>query len=208
MSKPIFIGIAGGTASGKTKVAEKITSFFGDGKVSLIKQDAYYKEFKNLSTDERAQLNFDHPNAFDMELMLQDLNQLGSNKPITQYEYDYAAHTRSDKYTIIKPTKVMVVEGILLLAISELREKLDLKIFIDTDSDERLIRRLHRDLEERGRSFSCVSDQYLKTVKPMHLEFVEPSKRYADIIIPRGVSNKKAIDTVISRLHIMSEETE
>src|SRR5690554_2819538 len=206
--KPVLIGIAGGTASGKTAIAEKIyDASLSYGTVAIIKIDDYYKSLDHLSFDERKKINYDHPNAYDIELLISHLNDLLNNKAVKQPIYDFAKHTRSKQIKKINPASVIIVEGIMTFAIPELRKMFEVKIFVDTPDDVRFIRRLTRDLDFRGRTVESVIDQYLTTVRPMHLTFVEPSKKYADIIIPEGGKNKVAIDFLVAKIvNILKEE--
>lgn len=206
--KPVLIGIAGGTASGKTTIAEKIyDASLSYGTVAIIKIDDYYKSLDHLSFDERKKINYDHPNAYDIELLISHLNDLLNNKAVKQPIYDFAKHTRSKQIKKINPASVIIVEGIMTFAIPELRKMFEVKIFVDTPDDVRFIRRLTRDLDFRGRTVESVIDQYLTTVRPMHLTFVEPSKKYADIIIPEGGKNKVAIDFLVAKIvNILKEE--
>lgn len=200
--RPLIIGIAGGSGSGKTTVAENICQGIIEGKKALIiAQDSYYKDLSHLSFAEREKINFDHPSAFDNKLLLEHLNKLKNCEPISMPVYSFLRHTRKKSTKYIKPAEVIILEGILILEEESIRELLDIKIYVDTDSDERFIRRLIRDTSERGRSLSSVVEQYLSRVKPMFLQFVEPSKRYADIIIPQGGLNKVAIDIVTSNIN-------
>ncbi|ADI38015.1 uridine kinase [Waddlia chondrophila] len=178
----VLVGIAGGTGSGKTTLATKLSLYFGTEAV-LISQDCYYKDLSHLSTEERAFVNFDHPDSLDLELMLEHLSALKQGNSVVIPSYDFTTHTRVDQVKIVDPASLIIVEGILLLAVPEIRELFDLKIFIDTDDDIRILRRLERDLLERGRNFDSVKNQYLSTVKPMHHQFVEPSKNQADVVI-------------------------
>lgn len=199
--KITIIGIAGGTASGKTTVSEKVfeqTKEFGS--VAMIKIDDYYKRLDHLPMEERRKTNFDHPDAYDVPLLLEQLNELKNGKKIEKPIYDFTVHTRSDKTETVKPGNVIIVEGIMIFAIPELRDMMDIKIFVDTPDDIRFIRRLERDVTERGRTVPTVINQYLTTVRPMHLTFVEPSKKYADIIIPTGGENEIAIDIIITKI--------
>ena len=181
--KPLIIGVAGGSGSGKTTVARAIHAALGmDG--AFIDQDAYYKELGHLSLEERKRVNFDHPDSIDFDLFLDHLTRLSSGQPIEKPTYDFTAHTRSDRRILIQPSDVILVDGILLFVDPRLRLLFDIKVFVDVDDDVRFIRRLQRDLTERGRTLDDVIRQYLATVRPMHLEFVEPSKRYADVILP------------------------
>lgn len=195
---PLFIGVAGGTGSGKTTIADAIVDNLG-GKVALLAHDAYYRHRPDLSLDERTQVNYDHPSSLESELLIENLAQLRSGSAVDMPTYDFAQHLRAEETIRVEPAPVVVVEGILVLAEPELRDSLDLKIFVDTDPDIRLARRLERDIEERGRTVASVMTQYFKTVRPMHLEFVEPSKRYADLIIPEGY-NPAAVATVIAMI--------
>jgi uridine kinase len=195
----ILVGIAGGTGSGKTTVAQKISQAL-HGDLVLIEQDSYYKDYPGLSLDERARMNYDHPDAIDFDLMKEHLIALKSGLPIEKPIYNFQLHRREPNTCRVMPSKVIMVEGILLFAIPEVRDLIDLKIFVDTDDDIRLLRRVERDIVERARDLPGIKKQYLETVKPMHLEFVEPSKRYADIIIPRGGENETAINLVASKL--------
>lgn len=202
MQKPIIIGIAGGTGSGKTSVANAILEDLmknGDD-VVLLEQDSYYKKNDHLSFSERVKLNYDHPNSIDFDLLEEHIKMLGRNESIDKPIYNFAEHNRTKETERIDSKSIIIVEGILILAIEKIRNLLDMKIFVDTDDDIRLLRRMERDIQERGRSFDNVKEQYISTVKPMHLEFVEPSKRYADVIIPRGKDNEVGIKMVSSRL--------
>lgn len=193
--RPLFIGIGGGSGSGKTTVAEALLERL-DGAVSLIQHDAYYRHNPHLSFEERARVNYDHPDSLETELLIAHLEALREGKAIERPVYDFVQHIRSDQVVLVEPTKVVIVEGILVLAEPELRAELDLKIFVDTDADIRLARRIMRDTTERGRTVESVIGQYFATVRPMHLEFVQPSMRYADLIIPEGY-NPAAVATVV-----------
>ncbi len=197
---PIVIGIAGGSGSGKTTVANVILKQVGEQKIAYLPHDAYYKDLRELPESQRAQINFDHPNSLETKLLTRHVQELQQWLPIQLPIYDFKTHSRTEESIHIKPQAVIIVEGILIFAEPELRELFDVKIFVDTDSDIRFIRRLQRDLTERGRTTQAVIEQYLKTVRPMHLEFVEPSKRYADVIIPEGGFNSVAMDMVIARI--------
>ena len=199
MGDIIVIGIAGGTGSGKTTITRKIMQSFG-GDVSVIYHDNYYKAHHNMSYEERSRLNYDHPDAFDTELLISDLKKLRSGEAVRCPTYDYTIHDRSDKTVTVKPAKVIIVEGILIFQSIELCELMDIKIYVDTDADVRILRRIVRDVRDRGRSLDSVVNQYLSTVKPMHEQFVEPSKRKADIIIPEGGHNQVALEMVIERV--------
>lgn len=197
---PLVIGIAGGTGSGKTTVANAIVQSVGVDRIVYIPHDAYYCDLSMKSLAERAQVNFDHPNALETALMICHINQLINWEPAELPVYDFTTHTRTFRTVHIEPKRVILVEGILIFAEPELRDLFDVKIFVDTDADLRFIRRLQRDITERGRTAESVIRQYLYTVRPMHMEFVEPSKRYADVIIPEGGMNMVALDMVIARV--------
>lgn len=202
----IFIGIAGGTGSGKTTLTRHLKEHFGDD-VTVIGHDSYYKRQEGKTYEERAQVNYDHPNAFDTELLIQHLQELKAGRAIQCPVYSYADHNRTDQTVTITPTKVIIVEGILIFADEELASEMDIKIFVDTDADERILRRILRDVRERGRTLESVVEQYLTTVKPMHEQYVEPSKRRADIIMLQGGHNLVALDMLIERIrsHIGQE---
>ncbi|MGL5054469.1 MAG: uridine kinase [Fusobacteriaceae bacterium] len=200
MKDCIIIGVAGGSGSGKTTVANNLVKVFSREDAILIEQDSYYRELSHLGIDERALNNFDHPDSIEFELMKKHILELKNNKEVEIPIYDFKTHSRKEEKEIIHPSKIIVVEGILIFAVKEIRDLFDMKIFVDTDADEMLLRRIERDISERGRSFESVKNQYLRTVKPMYLEFCEPSKRYADVIIPRGGENKIAIDMILARL--------
>jgi uridine kinase len=197
---PLVIGIAGGSGSGKTTVANVILERVGAEHIAYIPHDAYYKDLSALSQIQRAEVNFDHPHSLDTELLIYHVEQLIVRKPVELPVYDFKVHTRTTQTQHVDPQPVIMVEGILIFAEPLLRELFDVKIFVDTDPDIRFIRRLSRDISERGRSVDSVIQQYLSTVRPMHLEFVEPSKRYADIIIPEGGLNEVAMDMVVARI--------
>jgi uridine kinase len=192
----LIIGIAGGTGSGKTTVVHQITNELPETEVGVISQDSYYKENHNLSFEERSLINFDHPRAIDFELLVAHLKELKAGNNINQPVYSFVTHNRTDDTVFTHPRKVMIVEGILILANAELRELFDVKIYVHADSDERLIRRLRRDIAERGRDMDEVLSRYQTTLKPMHEQFIEPTKAYADIIIPNDKYNTVAIDVV------------
>ncbi len=200
---PLIIGIAGGSGSGKTTVASEILNRVGPEKIAYLPHDAYYKDLSGLPPAQKAEVNFDHPNSLDTELLIQHVIQLREGNLIELPVYDFSIHSRTEKTIPITPHRVIVVEGILIFAEPGLRPLFDLKIFVDTDSDLRFIRRLQRDISERGRTPESVIKQYLKTVRPMHLEFVEPSKRYADVIIPEGGFNTAALDMVTARIETL-----
>lgn len=198
--KKLTIGVAGGTGSGKTTVAKNIYDALKGEAVIIINQDSYYKDQGHLPMQERRKVNYDHPFAFDNDLLVEQMNKLINNEAVFQPVYNFTTYTREKETIKIKPCEIYILEGILLLEDARLRKLLDIKIFVDTDADERFIRRLKRDVKERGRDFDSVINQYLETVKPMHLQFAEPTKRYADIIIPRGGENKVAIDLVVAKI--------
>jgi len=197
---PLVIGIAGGSGSGKTTVANTILKQVGAENIVYLPHDAYYKDISTLQESQRAQINFDHPDSLESDLMVQHIQNLKDWRHIELPTYDFTNHSRKDETILIKPQSIVIVEGILIFAERDLRKSFDVKIFVDTDSDLRFIRRLQRDIRERGRTTASVIEQYLKTVRPMHLEFVEPSKRYADVIIPEGGFNTVAMDMVIARV--------
>ena len=199
MDKVMVIGIAGGTGSGKTTITKKLIQHFGED-VSVIHHDNYYKAHHDMSYEERSKLNYDHPDAFDNDLLLAHLKQLRAGHSVQCPVYDYRAHNRSDRTVRIDPAPVVIVEGILLFAVPELCEQLDIKVFVDTDADVRILRRILRDVKRRGRTLDSVINQYLTTVKPMHEQFVEPSKRKADLIVPEGGRNQVALDMLMHRV--------
>lgn len=201
--KPLVIGIAGGTGSGKTTVASVILNKVGRSRIAYLPHDAYYKDLRHLPPLRRQEINFDHPDSLESDLMKQHIEQLLTWKPVDLPIYDFTTHTRTDQVIEIRPSRVVLVEGILIFTEADLRDLFDVKIFVDTDPDIRFIRRLQRDIAERGRTMESVITQYLTTVRPMHLEFVEPSKRYADVIIPEGGLNEAAMDMVIARIEMM-----
>ena len=201
MSEKICVlGVAGGSASGKTTIIKKLQDYFGKD-IAVISHDAYYKAHPEMSFEERSHLNYDHPDSFESDRMAEDVRKLIKGHPIDMPVYDYVIHNRSDETIRIEPKTVIVMEGILILENKELRDLMDIKIFVDTDADERLMRRIKRDMIERGRSIESIIDQYAKTVKPMHEEFVEPSKKHADIIIPRGGENEAGLEMLITYMN-------
>jgi len=204
----ILIGIAGGSGSGKTLVAKNIHSDLGSEKVVRICQDSYYKDLTHLSSEERNAQNFDHPDAIDSDLLIDQINALLQHETIQQPVYDFVTHTRTKETKTIGPHAIIVLEGILIFDNPALRDLMDIKIYVDTDPDIRLIRRLRRDFMERGRSMESVIQQYEESVRPMHLQFVEPSKRYADIIVPEGGYNKVAIDLIKTKIEALLRERE
>ena len=196
----MIIGISGGTGSGKTTVVQKIIASAGAGNVVYLQQDAYYRNLGDMPLDLKHQVNFDHPDAFDTDLLINHLEALRAGEPIEQPIYDYATHSRKSETLHVEPRPVIIVEGILVFVNPKLRGLMNLKIFVDADADIRIIRRIDRDVHERGRSLESVITQYTTTVRPMHLQFVEPSKRYADIIIPEGGFNDAGIDLIIGKI--------
>lgn len=193
----IIIGIAGGTGSGKTTLTERLRDHFGQNEVSVINHDSYYKRHDELPYDERCKLNYDHPDSFDTELMVQHLQALRRGEAVEVPVYNYAIHNRSDQTITVRPAPVIIVEGILIFDSPELCDLMDMKVFVDTDADVRILRRIVRDVKERGRTLDSVVTQYLTTVKPMHEQFVEPSKRKADLIVPEGGHNAVALELLI-----------
>ncbi|MCO4095627.1 uridine kinase [Macrococcoides canis] len=200
MSKTTIIGIAGGSGSGKTSVTSKILKNLEGYSVALIEQDYYYKNQDHLTFEERLKTNYDHPFAFDNELLIKNLKDLRNGETVEVPTYDYSNHTRSKKTITFEPKDVIIVEGIFALENSELRDLMDVKIYVDTDADLRILRRIVRDIKERGRTMESVIDQYLTVVRPMHNQFIEPTKKYADIIIPEGGSNSVAIDIMTTKI--------
>jgi uridine kinase len=200
METPVIIGIAGGTGSGKTTVARAIYDRVGSGRIEWISLDSYYRSFDNLSTAERRKINFDHPDSLETELLIRHLDVLAKGSSVEVPMYDFATYARRTETQRVEPRRVIIVEGILVLAEPELRKRIDIKLFVDTPPDIRFVRRLTRDIQTRGRSVDSVVQQYLTTVRPMHEEFVEPSKRYADLIIPEGGENQVALDAIIARV--------
>jgi uridine kinase len=200
MNRPFVVGIAGGTGSGKTTVAHKLASAMPPGRCVTIEHDAYYRDQGHLSPEDRATINYDHPASLESTLLALHLRELRTGRAVEVPTYDFATYTRRPETRTVEPARVIVVEGILVFSEAVLREQMDIKIFVDTDPDIRLMRRIRRDIEQRGRSFQSVRDQYYATVRPMHLEYVEPSKRWADLIIPEGGDNRVALDIVLGRL--------
>lgn len=200
MAKPLVIGIAGGTGSGKTTVVRAILNALDVSRVSLLEQDSYYKDQKHLSFEERLKTNYDHPFAFDSDLLVEHLEELLAGRPVKKPVYSFITYTRTDETVTVEPTDVIIVEGILILEDKRLRDLMDIKVYVDTDADVRFIRRLVRDIRERGRTVESVISQYLEVVRPMHQQFVEPTKRYADIIIPEGGMNKVAVDVLVVKI--------
>ena len=196
----ILIGIAGGSGSGKTTLANKLVECFGSDEVSILRHDNFYKRHDDITYEERTRLNYDHPDAFDTELLSEHIRMLKSGQPVQMPVYDYTVHNRSDEVVEVLPSPVIVLEGILIFAEKTLCDLMDIKVFVDTDADVRILRRILRDVKQRGRSLDSVVNQYLSTVKPMHEQFVEPSKRQADVIIPDGGYNRVALDMLIQRV--------
>ncbi|MBL1227674.1 uridine kinase [Enterococcus sp. BWB1-3] len=199
-NQPIIIGVTGGSGSGKTSVSRAIFNYFPDHSIMMLEHDSYYKDQSHLSFEERLTTNYDHPFAFDTDLLIEHLKQLLNCQPIEKPVYDYVAHTRSSETVIQEPKDVIILEGILILEDPRLRELMDIKLYVDTDDDTRIIRRIKRDMEERGRTLDSVIDQYLTVVKPMYHQFIEPTKRYADVIVPEGGENHVAIDLITTKI--------
>jgi len=195
---PVVIGIAGGSGSGKTTVVRRLMTSLGDDQVSVLEHDRYYRDRSDLRLEERAALNYDHPDSLETDLLVQHVEALRTGQAVEAPQYDFARHNRLEARDTIHPRAAVIVEGILIFADKALRSLMDVKVFVDADDDTRFIRRLQRDISERGRTVASVIDQYLATVKPMHLEFVEPSKRYADIIVPQGGHNDVAIEMLLT----------
>jgi uridine kinase len=206
MSRPIVIGVAGGSGSGKTTVVTEIVRALGPDQVTIIQHDSYYHDRSTVPPEERVHINYDHPDALETELLVRHLRELRAGRAVAVPLYDFARHTRTRDTETAYPRKVVIIEGILILAEPALRELMDIRVYVDTDADIRLIRRLGRDLEERGRSLESVVQQYLETVQPMHLEFVEPSKRHAHLIIPEGGRNRVAVDMLITKINAILRE--
>ncbi|MCC7380528.1 MAG: uridine kinase [Deltaproteobacteria bacterium] len=206
MHQPLILGIAGGTGSGKTTVAKAIIEALTPS-AALIDHDAYYRDQSHLGLEERGLINYDHPDSLETELLIEHLQQLRGGRAIEKPIYDYTQHARSSHTLRIDPAPVIVVEGILTLAVPALRDQFDVKVFVDTDADIRLMRRIRRDLEQRGRSFASIRAQYYGTVRPMHLAFVEPSKRFADVIIPEGGENRIGVDVLVGRIRLFLRES-
>ncbi|WP_107942450.1 uridine kinase [Metasolibacillus sp. FSL H7-0170] len=203
--RPVVIGIAGGSCSGKTSVTRAIYEVFKDHSVVVIEQDYYYKDQSHMTFEERLQTNYDHPLAFDTELLIEHTNMLLERQPINKPVYDYVEHTRASEVICVEPKDVIIVEGILVLEDERLRDLMDIKLFVDTDADLRIIRRMQRDIKERGRTADSVIEQYLTAVRPMHNMFIEPTKRYADVIIPEGGDNGVAIDLMVTKIKTILE---
>lgn len=206
MSAVTVIGVAGGTGSGKSTLVQRLYESFEDRHVALLSHDSYYKAHTELTLEERAKLNYDHPGAFDTAMMVEHLKALKNGVPVEQPVYSFVEHNRTDETVLIKPSRVIIVDGILIFENRELRDLMDIKVYVDTDADVRLARRILRDVQERGRSMESVINQYLNTVKPMHQEFVEPNKRYADVIIPEGGFNSVAVSMLIENIRSLIRE--
>jgi uridine kinase len=206
LTKPLVIGIAGGTGSGKTTVVESILNRVGRNRIASLPHDAYYRDLNDLPREERKKINYDHPDALETELMIEHIRMLQQWQPVYLPVYDFSKDTRTSQTIRVGPKRIILVEGILIFYEPELRKLFDVKIFVDTDADIRFIRRLQRDIHERGRTTESVIAQYLSTVRPMHMEFVEPSKRYADVIIPEGGLNTVALDMVVARVEALLGE--
>lgn len=206
--RPIIIGIAGGSGSGKTTIAQKIHKSLPEDRVLIMTQDSYYKEHKEMTKEERDQINFDHPDAFDTKLLVAQLKQLLNGQAIEMPIYDFPTHLRSDKTIHVEPADIIILEGILVLADERLRDLMSIKVYVDTDDDIRLIRREKRDMKERGYDLDYIISQYLTTVKPMYNQFIDPSKRYADIIVPEGGENNVAIDMLSTKIRSVLHEND
>ena len=204
MPRPLIIGVAGGSGSGKTTVVRRIMEALGDTDVTVLEHDRYYRDHPELRLEERAALNYDHPNALDPELLVEPVRRQREGQAVELPVYDFALHARKAETTPMRPGSAIIIEGILIFTDKALRSLMDVKVFVDTDADTRFIRRLERDIAERGRTAPSVIDQYLSTVKPMHLEFVEPSKRYADLIVPEGGHNQVAVDMLLTLIRSLA----
>lgn len=207
MGHPVLIGVAGGSGSGKTTVARELYRQFQDESVIMIEQDSYYKDQSHLSMEERCLTNYDHPFAFDNDLLITHLHELLNGKAINKPVYDFKVHNRAEDKILVQPKNVIILEGMLILEDPRIRDMMDIKVFVDTDADVRIVRRIRRDMEERGRSLDSVVNQYLGIVRPMHLQFIEPTKRYADVIVPEGGFNLVAIDLLSTKIRdILAEK--
>ncbi|MFD0048229.1 uridine kinase [Actinomycetes bacterium NPDC127524] len=205
-NKPVVIGVAGGSGSGKTSVTRAIFESFKGHSILMLEQDYYYKDQSDLPYEERLKTNYDHPLAFDNDLLIEHIHKLLKYEPIEKPVYDYSIHTRAEEIITVDPKEVIILEGILILEDERLRDLMDIKLFVDTDADLRIIRRMSRDIKERGRSMDSVIDQYVNVVRPMHNQFIEPTKRYADIIIPEGGHNHVAIDLMVTKIQTILEQ--
>ena len=208
MSQLLVVGVAGGSGSGKTTVVRRIVDSLGPDAVTVIEHDRYYRNYPDLRLEERASLNYDHPNSLETDLLVEHLDCLRRGDAVAVPVYDFTRHARLERTDLMQPRRAIIVEGILILADAALRDRMDVKVFVDTDDDTRFIRRLQRDVRERGRTLDSVVDQYLATVKPMHFDFVEPSKRYADIIVPLGGHNTVAVDLLLSMIRSLTATPE
>ncbi|MFB3165836.1 uridine kinase [Neobacillus sp. 179-C4.2 HS] len=206
MRKPVVIGVAGGSGSGKTSVTKAIYESFKGHSITMIQQDFYYKDQSDLPFEERLKTNYDHPLAFDNDLLIKHIEKLLRYEPIEKPVYDYSIHTRSKEVIAVEPKDVIILEGILVLEDERLRNLMDIKLYVDTDADIRIIRRLSRDIKERGRTLDSVIEQYTNVVRPMHNQFIEPTKRYADVIIPEGGQNHVAIDLMVTKIQTILEQ--
>lgn len=206
MKRPLLIGITGGTGSGKSTVTHEILKSLPEESIAIVEQDSYYKDQSNLTFEERVKTNYDHPDAFDTPLLVSHLKSLLNGQAIEKPIYDFSIHNRKPQTVRVEPRDIIILEGILILQEVEIRNLLDIKVYVDTDPDVRIIRRITRDIDERGRTLDSVINQYLNVVRPMHLQFVEPSKRYADIIIPEGGFNKVAIDIIVTKVKSILNE--
>ena len=206
MTRPVIIGLAGGSGSGKSTILRRLLQELGPERVSVLEHDAYYHDLCDIPLEDRLRVNYDHPDSLETSLLVRHVETLLDGKSVDKPIYDFNEHTRSDRTERIDPTPIIIVEGILVLAERELTERMDIRMFVDTDDDIRLIRRIRRDMVERGRSLESILDQYESTVRPMHIEFVEPSKRNADVIIPRGGRNEVAFDMILARIRYLSFE--
>lgn len=205
--KPVFIGIAGGTGSGKSTIAKEVFGQFNEDQIAMLEHDCYYKDQSDIPFDERTKTNYDHPDALETNLLIEHIKKLSNGQSIEKPLYDFAEHTRMKETVRIDPRDIIIVEGIMILDDPELRDLLDIKIYVDTDADVRIIRRIVRDINERGRTVESVIEQYLNVVRPMHMQFVEPTKRYADIIIPEGGHNRVAIEVMVANIkHILQQK--
>lgn len=200
MDSPLMVGVAGGSGSGKTTVVRELVRGVQPVPVSILHHDSYYRDFGDLSEEERLRINFDHPDSLETSLLIGHLKELMAERTVQVPVYDFVNHARLDETREVKPTRVVILDGLLILADAELRSLLDIKVYVDTDADVRFIRRMQRDMQERERSLESVVRQYQGTVRPMHLEFVEPSKRYADVIVPQGGHNRVAVDMLVAKL--------